>query len=72
METLMQFVTALAWVIGILSSIFTVLRIWSYVLYTDLKQINDLLEHGGTRKFYIRNYGLVAIVCWCWIWAQYV
>lgn len=64
-----EFITILAWVFGVLSTIFTLARIYAFLNYSELEKMMDNLR-GITMTFPIYKSGSLAIICWAWIITQ--
>ena len=64
-----NFITTLAWIFGIGSTVLIVLRIICAACYSDLEKLQDQLR--GIKKTYpIGKPLMVAIVCWGWIFSM--
>jgi len=65
------FITVIAWVFGIWSTVFVVARIVAGRAYqtNTLKQIRDKMD-GIQRSFPWMKAAIIAIVCWAWILTQ--
>lgn len=66
---MIEFITVLAWVFGVISSIITLARIIGFFNYSGIQKTIDELE-GIERTFPIYKCGTLAIVCWAWIITQ--
>jgi hypothetical protein len=66
---MIDFITTLAWFFGILSTLFTILRIVGFMMYSDLDKIYDKMR-GVKTTYSVRIPGLIAILCWSWIISQ--
>lgn len=62
----MKFITNLAWVFGVLSTLLLIARIYGALTYTKFEKLIDQLN-GVKASFPIKWPSLVAIVCWVWI-----
>jgi hypothetical protein len=61
-----NFITVIAWIFGVLSTLFTLLRVHGYCTYTELERALDNFK-GVKVTFPIHTSGIIAIVCWAWI-----
>ncbi len=71
MEKFINFIDILAWVFAILSTLFIIRRMISYIFYTE----TDKLMHqamGLRANFSIRKESVIAIICWAWIISNYL
>jgi len=66
-----MFLTVLAWLFGIPSTIFTGIRIVGYLHYSELEQLRDRMR-GFKRSYSITISGTIALVCWAWIISTYL
>ena len=71
MDTLILFITIIAWVIGVGTTLFTILRIIAYNSYTDLDRALDGIK-GVKASFPVTGLLITATVCWAWIIAQHL
>lgn len=71
-----EFITILAWIFGVLSTLLVILRIVGFIYYnhTDagrLDRLSDALS-GVRGTFPILFPSIIAIICWVWIYTSYV
>jgi len=72
MNTILTFITVLAWLLGIFSTFVTVLSIYGGIRYEgSLLQIKDTLN-GLTRTYPVGKFLLTAAICWAWIIARWI
>ena len=64
---MIEFITILAWVFGIASLIFTILRIISALTYSELERLADRLNNREV-TFPITIPLCICIVCFAWLW----
>ena len=62
----MNFLTALAWIFGVMSVFLIVLRIIGSITYSELDKLCDKLE-GKIVTFPLLTPTVVAIICFTWI-----
>jgi hypothetical protein len=63
---IITFITILAWIFGVLSTGFTLLRIIASMMYSELDKMRDNIR-GITVTYPIKVPGAIAIICWAWI-----
>lgn len=66
---MIEFITVLAWVFGILSTIMTIARLIGFFSYSEIQKLVDEMD-GVRRTFPIIKCGTIAIFCWVWIITQ--
>lgn len=59
-------ITILAWIFGILSTCFTVLRVYGFLTYSERDRMRDYMR-GQNISYPVIIPGSIAIVCWVWI-----
>ena len=64
-----EFITVLAWVFGVISSIITLARIIAFFNYSEMQKLLDEVQEIK-RTFPIYKCGTLAIFCWAWIITQ--
>ena len=63
----MEFVTALAWIFGVLSTALLILRVVGLITYTgSVLELRDNLN-GVERVFPLSVPTVTAIICWTWV-----
>jgi len=62
----MQFITVLAWIFGIASSLLLVARIIGKLTYDEIDEVRDMLR-GRVAYFPMLWPTVTAVVCWTWI-----
>lgn len=67
MDKLILFITILAWVIGSLSTVLGLLKLYWLMTYTDLEKSIDLALRGGQYDHKPMKPLLLALICWTWI-----
>jgi hypothetical protein len=60
------FLTLIAWVFAILSTVTTILISFTAYTYDEVDRLRDRMR-GVRVKFNILPYALVMIISWCWI-----
>jgi len=63
----LKYIYVLAWIFGVLSTIFTILRIIAYFNYSELDKLKDKMTYGTEATFSILKTGIVMILCWTWV-----
>lgn len=61
-----DFITIIAWIFGVLSTIFTLARIYGYYTYSEMDELRDALK-GQKATFPVVIPGSIAIICWAWV-----
>ena len=69
MSTLLSFSIILAWIFGIISTLWAALLIFAHMSYSEFDKLRDNIR-GYERVYNFRPYVIVAIVCWAWILSQ--
>lgn len=68
METMIKFVTVLAWIFGTLSGLLVVARIAGAMSYSSLERQLDLIR-GRVVTFPVMTPGIIFIICIAWLLA---
>jgi len=66
MDKLITFITIIAWVLGIGSTLLMGLRMRGYLTYSDREQLLDAAR-GIQRTFPLTVPSIIALICWSWI-----
>ena len=66
METMIKFVTVLAWIFGTLSGLLVIGRIAGAMSYSNLERQLDLIR-GRVVTFPVMKPGILFIVCVAWL-----
>jgi len=61
-----EFITLLAWIFGVGSTLLVALRIWTGATYTLREKMLDQLQ-GQVATFPIMKPAILAVVCWAWL-----
>lgn len=64
-----EFITIIAWIFGVISTIITLARILGFFTYSEMQKTLDMINGIG-RTFPIYKCGSLAIFCWAWIISQ--
>ena len=66
MEKLITFITIIAWVMGVVSTVAFGLRVYGFFTYTELDKAMDAIN-GIHRRFPVMTSAITALVCWTWV-----
>lgn len=67
---MIEFITVLAWIFGILSTIMTISRMIGFFSYSEIQKLVDAMD-GVERTFPVIKCGSLAIFSWAWIITQW-
>jgi len=65
-----EFITILAWVFGVISSLVLVLRIYLFYDYDEIAEFRDAMK-GMKRTFPITIPASISIICLAWLFANW-
>jgi len=68
---ILTYITVLAWIVGVLSTILFIIRVHDGAVYTDLEKSMDAIK-GQKVSFPIKIPGALMIVSWSWIITQFI
>lgn len=63
---MVEFVTVLAWIFGVISTGFVILRLIAWSLYSEIDKLQHTIR-GVEATFPVVIPGTLAIFCWTWI-----
>jgi hypothetical protein len=66
MSSLETFLTIIAWVFGVLSSLLLLLKVLTAAMYSEQERRLDACR-GRKRVFPIMKPLVLAVICWAWI-----
>jgi hypothetical protein len=61
-----EYITIIAWIFGVLSSLLIVLRLLAFATYSEIDRLCDSIN-GQRAEFSIVWPSVVAILCWSWV-----
>jgi|APFre7841882654_1041346.scaffolds.fasta_scaffold54490_5 hypothetical protein len=67
---IITFITTLAWIFGILSTLLVIFKVFCTATYSDLDQLKDQIN-GIKRSWPIKTPGIISIISWAWIISLY-
>ena len=65
-KILLDYLNALAWVFGVISTLLVVLQLYMAATYNKLDELVDKTK-GFTQTFPVLKPGIVMILCWTWV-----
>lgn len=65
-QLIINFITVLAWIFGVLATLSIVIRVAARSIYSDLDRSLDALR-GVRKTFPIIKPIILAAICWAWI-----
>lgn len=67
MDKFITFVTVVAWVVGIASTLYTAIMVFAKLTYTERDALFDAALRGIKRTFPVARPALLATICWAWV-----